>query len=371
MYGNSLSSSILTPHCLSSQVSLYDDTPANNDDDDNLQLLTHQASMAGRPTSQPPNGGGPGDDPARRSRSSHRISLVSRISSLGGRRSTAGGAGGDGELGARLIHLNNPDLNDQQKFLHNRVFTAKYKQIPGISPTSKYTTLVPLLIVLTITAAKEIVEDWGVHHSDAELNARKCKVLEGQQFIEKKWRDIKVGDICRIQGGEFFPADLVLLSSSEPEGLCYIETSNLDGWIDGREKYKFSDLMEIAQLHVTPSLSHYLLHWYPLNSEVNLKIKQALSQTARLLNPLDVSRLQGTIKSEQPNNRLYNYEGTLAMMVVDLGKNKEFALDPTQLLLRGAQLRNTSWVYGAVVFTGHETKLMLNSRYADPYVESE
>jgi hypothetical protein len=34
------------------------------------------------------------------------------------------------------------------------------KQIPGISPTSRYTTLVPLVIVLLITAVKEIIEDW-------------------------------------------------------------------------------------------------------------------------------------------------------------------------------------------------------------------
>ncbi len=69
----------------------------------------------------------------------------------------------------------------------------------------------------------------GVHKSDHQLNARQCKIYDGSQFVSKKWRDVKVGDICRIESKEFFPADLILLSSSEPEGLCYIETSNLDG----------------------------------------------------------------------------------------------------------------------------------------------
>lgn len=131
-----------------------------------------------------------------------------------------------------------------------------------------------------------------------------------------------MGDILRVQSGENFPADLILISSSEPEGLCYIETSNLDG-------------------------------------EVNLKIKQALPETASILNPTDVSRLQGVIKSEQPNNRLYNYDGTLQL--TGYGARRDFPLEPKQLLLRGAQLRNTLWIYGVVIFTGHETKLMLNS----------
>jgi phospholipid-transporting ATPase len=97
--------------------------------------------------------------------------------------------------------------------------------------------------------------------------------------------------------------------------------------------------------------------------EVNLKIKQALPQTARLLTPVEASQFKGVIKSEQPNNRLYNYDGVLSTSATDeVGKTRDYALDPTQILLRGAQLRNTDWIYGVVVFTGHETKLMLNSR---------
>ncbi|CEP15033.1 hypothetical protein [Parasitella parasitica] len=261
----------------------------------------------------------------------------------------------------RIIHINNTELNKKQKFMSNSVSTAKYnlftflpkflyeefsktanvfflfisgiQQIPNISPTSKYTTLVPLVIVLLITAIKEIIEDFvklwhaeGVHKSDRELNSRKCKIYNGSQFVDKSWRDLKVGDICRIDNSQFFPADLILLSSSEPEGLCYIETSNLDG-------------------------------------EVNLKIKQALQTTAVHTSPAQISTMSGIVKSEQPNNRLYNYDGTLTTTnhVMGNGMPKNYPLDPTMLLLRGAQLRNTSWVYGLVVFTGHETKLMLNS----------
>lgn len=50
-----------------------------------------------------------------------------------------------------------------------------------------------------------------------------------RSFGLTKWQDIKVGDVIRLESDDFIPADVILLSSSEPEGFCYIETSNLDG----------------------------------------------------------------------------------------------------------------------------------------------
>ncbi|TFK23677.1 calcium transporting ATPase [Coprinopsis marcescibilis] len=207
------------------------------------------------------------------------------------------------------------------------LFTACIQQIPGVSPTNRYTTIAPLAVVLLASAFKEVQEDLKRHQSDSELNSSKAKVLTQQgTFEEKKWKDIQVGDVVRMESDDFIPADMVVISTSEPEGLCYIETSNLDG-------------------------------------ETNLKIKQASTHTSKLISPSLVNTLHGSLRSEQPNNSLYTYEGTLDL-VTDRGVPKQVPLGPDQVLLRGAQIRNTPWVYGLTVFTGHETKLMRNATAA-------
>ncbi|PPQ62936.1 hypothetical protein CVT24_006176 [Panaeolus cyanescens] len=255
--------------------------------------------------------------------------------------------------GERVIALNNSEANSEfssnfvstskynmatflPKFLFEQfskyanlffLFTAFIQQIPGVSPTNRYTTIAPLAVVLLASAFKEVQEDLKRHQSDSELNSRKAKVLTPQStFADKKWKDISVGDVVRLESNDFIPADMVLISSSEPEGLCYIETSNLDG-------------------------------------ETNLKIKQASTQTSSLTNPSAVNTLHGSLRSEHPNNSLYTYEGTLDLMTQG-GVPQQVPLGPDQILLRGAQLRNTPWVYGLVVFTGHETKLMRNATAA-------
>ncbi|CCM04383.1 uncharacterized protein FIBRA_06558 [Fibroporia radiculosa] len=207
------------------------------------------------------------------------------------------------------------------------LFTALIQQIPGVSPTNRWTTIGPLAVVLLASAFKETQEDLKRHQSDSELNSRMAKVLTPEgTFVEKKWKNIRVGDVIRLESNDSIPADVILLSSSEPEGFCYIETSNLDG-------------------------------------ETNLKIKQASPQTAHLTSPQLVVGLHGTLRSEHPNNSLYTYEGTVELTTNE-GLPRQVPLGPDQMLLRGAQIRNTPWAYGLVVFTGHETKLMRNATAA-------
>ncbi|KAK2519105.1 Atp8a2 [Columba guinea] len=251
------------------------------------------------------------------------------------------------EAPARTIHLNQPQ---QSKFRDNWVSTAKYsvvtflprflyeqirkaanafflfiallQQIPDVSPTGRYTTLVPLLFILTVAGIKEIIEDYKRHKADSAVNKKKTIVLRNGMWQNIMWKEVAVGDIVKVTNGQHLPADMIIISSSEPQAMCYIETANLDG-------------------------------------ETNLKIRQGLSQTSSLQSREELMKVSGRIECEGPNRHLYDFTGNLR-----LDGQSPVPVGPDQILLRGAQLRNTQWVLGIVVYTGHDTKLMQNSTKA-------
>uniref|UniRef100_A0A8C1P2B4 Phospholipid-transporting ATPase n=1 Tax=Cyprinus carpio TaxID=7962 RepID=A0A8C1P2B4_CYPCA len=177
------------------------------------------------------------------------------------------------------------------------LFIALMQQIPDVSPTGRYTTLVPLIFILTVAGIKEIIEDYKRHKADNTVNKKKTTAV-----------------LCSKSAA--------VLSYSEPQAMCYTETSNLDG-------------------------------------ETNLKIRQGLPLTASFQSLEELMVLSGRLECEGPNRHLYDFTGTLR-----LENHNPAPLGPDQVLLRGAQLRNTQWVVGIVVYTGHDSKLMQNSTKA-------
>uniref|UniRef100_A0AAX7USF9 Phospholipid-transporting ATPase n=1 Tax=Astatotilapia calliptera TaxID=8154 RepID=A0AAX7USF9_ASTCA len=212
------------------------------------------------------------------------------------------------------------NLFEQFKRLANAyfLFLLILQLIPQISSLSWITTGFALIVVLSITAVKDAIDDINRHKCDGQVNNRKVDVLMDGQLKNKKWMNVQVGNIVKLENNEF-EANLLLLSSSEPLNLVYVETAELDG-------------------------------------ETNLKVKQALTVTGELGDNIEaLAAFNGEVRCEPPNNRLDKFKGTLTL------NGERYALNNDKVLLRGCTLRNTEWCFGLVIFGGPDTKLMQNS----------
>ena len=149
------------------------------------------------------------------------------------------------------------------------------------------------------------------------------------RFHRDYWKNVQVGDFIRIYNDDQIPADVVILSTSDPDGACYVETKNLDG-------------------------------------ETNLKVRHALRSGRQIKHARDCERTEFTIESEAPQPNLYQYSAVARWNQHSKGsdsKGEEMAepISINNLLLRGCNLRNTDWILGVVVFTGFDTKIMMNA----------
>ncbi|KAG5734631.1 putative phospholipid-transporting ATPase DNF1 [Termitomyces sp. T112] len=137
------------------------------------------------------------------------------------------------------------------------------------------------------------------------------------------WKKLEVGDIVLLRDNDQVPADIVVLSTSDADSMCYLETKNLDG-------------------------------------ETNLKPRKAVRGTSTIQSEEDIERASFYLDSEPPHQNLYLYHGVMRYKDASTGEQKQEPVTIDELLLRGCMLRNTSWVIGLVVFTGADTKIMLN-----------
>ncbi|XP_019440874.1 PREDICTED: phospholipid-transporting ATPase 1-like isoform X2 [Lupinus angustifolius] len=243
---------------------------------------------------------------------------------------------------ARLVYVNDPDrTNERFEFSGNSIRTTKYSiltfiprnlfeqfhrvayiyfliiailnQLPQLAVFGGVVSVLPLAFVLIVTAVKDAYEDWRRHRADKVENNRLASVSVNGELIEKKWKDIRVGEIIKIKANESIPCDIVLLSTSDPTGVAYVQTINLDG-------------------------------------ESNLKTRYAKQETHS-----EKGRFNGLIKCEKPNRNIYGFQ---ANMEID---GKRLSLGSSNIVLRGCEVKNTSWALGVAVYCGGETKAMLNS----------
>ncbi|XP_077244046.1 putative phospholipid-transporting ATPase 9 [Tasmannia lanceolata] len=188
-----------------------------------------------------------------------------------------------------------------------------------LAPYTAVSAIIPLIVVIGASMVKEAIEDWRRREQDIEVNNRKVKVHTSNGIFDNiEWKKLRVGDIVKVEKDDFFPADLLLLSSSYEDAICYVETMNLDG-------------------------------------ETNLKLKQALDVTSNLHDESTFQDFKALVKCEDPNANLYTFVGSMDF------EEQQYPLTPQQLLLRDSKLRNTDYIYGAVIFTGHDTKVLQNA----------
>ncbi len=106
---------------------------------------------------------------------------------------------------------------------------AALQLLTPFSPTGKFSTAFPLMVVVIANMVRELWEDSVRHRDDMEVNRRLAEVIRGGRVVEEMWRDLRVGDIVWVKKGAEVAADLLQLSSSDESGGSYVDTCNLDG----------------------------------------------------------------------------------------------------------------------------------------------
>lgn len=201
------------------------------------------------------------------------------------------------------------------------IFIVLLNWVPAINAFGKEIAMLPVIFVLGVTALKDYFEDRRRLASDRRVNNYTCRVYVGEddRYAKVAWKDVKVGDLVHLSNNEPVPADVLLLRSSDPQGVAYIDTCNLDG-------------------------------------ETNLKQRQVVRGFVDLHDTFQPAKFRSVIEVDQPSTRIYRFHGAV---VHPNGGRVPVATE--NLLLRECLLKNTDFVEGIVIYAGHETKAMLNN----------
>lgn len=188
------------------------------------------------------------------------------------------------------------------------------------SPKNPWSLISTFSVVLFFTMLKEGYEDLNRLKQDNETNRSQVLKLDRilHKFVSDKSENIAPGDIVQVLRDQSIPADLLLISVGDNKSVAFVNTMNLDGETNLKEKkqVQYLENKDLAQL----------------------------------------SDLSFSITSETPNADLYKWSATL-----DTPENTQ-SVSIQNLLLRGSVLKNTDYILGLTIFTGPDTKIVMNSK---------
>ncbi|EFC44129.1 predicted protein [Naegleria gruberi] len=191
--------------------------------------------------------------------------------------------------------------------------------IPDVSPTTPVTSVLPVIFILGVNMVREGGEDFLRYLNDRKVNKTAAYVIRGKEIKRIDTCDVRVGDIVKVEEDYAFPADILLISSNFEDGSCKIETANLDG-------------------------------------ETNLKARYCPKGLSVFSTPEKLADMKGIVDCQPPSEQLYKFKGSIK---ID-GLGPEIPLSHQNLLLKGSILRSTQHIYGIVIYSGPDTKIMKN-----------
>ncbi|KAJ0988935.1 hypothetical protein J5N97_007291 [Dioscorea zingiberensis] len=198
---------------------------------------------------------------------------------------------------------------------------------PLITPVNPASTWGPLIFIFAVSATKEAWDDYNRYLSDKQANEKEIWVVKDGVRKHIQAQDIHVGDVVWLRENDEVPCDLILIGTSDPQGICYIETSALDGETD-------------LKTRVIPSAC------------VGLASEQ-------------LQRIKGVIECPKPDKDIRRFDGNLRLFPPFID-NDLCPLTINNTLLQSCYLRNTEWACGVSVYTGNETKLGMSRGIPEP-----
>ncbi|CAK8566322.1 unnamed protein product [Lathyrus sativus] len=198
---------------------------------------------------------------------------------------------------------------------------------PLITPVNPASTWGPLIFIFAVSASKEAWDDYNRYLSDKKANQKEVWVVRKGVKNLIQAQDIHVGNIIWLRENDEVPCDLVLIGTSDPQGVCYIETSALDGETD-------------LKTRVIPSAC--------MGIDVEL-----------------LHKIKGVIECPSPDKDVRRFDANMRLYPPFID-NDVCPLTIKNTILQSCYLRNTEWACGVAIYTGNETKLGMSRGIPEP-----